>query len=313
MMNPLVSIMGIGCWQIGGAHEINGVQNGWQPISTNDRIKLIERAIELGFTFFDTASSYGDGESEEILGLGIHNSGSKEKVQICTKISSKQLDANGGPNWLSFEKTLQQSISRLKVEKIDTLLFHNPSKDLICERYKDLFELAKLKSLVDSYGISLHFVDDYRKASEIKFGNKFQWNFSILEKRALNFFENNKTNKKLTFIARSLLYRGLLTDRFLEEGVEVKFNDERSKLPKDLVTWVYKNGLKIQKLAEELGLTLSELAILYGVMNPVTSIGLIGVRTLENLDSLEKLICMSNTKIESCYEVARNYVPFSLD
>ena len=81
-MNSLISKMGLGCWQIGGHHQLNGVNNGWQPMEKSKRVALIERAIELGFSFFDTASGYGNGESEEILGLGISNSKKRDRVKI---------------------------------------------------------------------------------------------------------------------------------------------------------------------------------------------------------------------------------------
>ena len=95
--------------------------------------------------------------------------------------------------------------------------------------------------------------------------------------------------------------------------MEARFSDARSQLALNLLKWVFKNGVKIQQLAKEMELTVAELAILYGVMNLVTSIGLIGVRTFENLDSLEKLIGMSQTQIQTCYELASNYEPSSFD
>ena len=103
---------------------MNGVCNGWEPIEKYERVALIERAIELGFKFFDTASGYGDGESEEILGLGIRNSVNRDTIKICTKINLRDLEENGGYTWSSFEKSIQKSLQRLNVEKVDTLLFH---------------------------------------------------------------------------------------------------------------------------------------------------------------------------------------------
>lgn len=312
-MNSFISKIGIGCWQIGGNHQLNGVNNGWQPMERNKRVALVERAIELGFTFFDTAYGYGDGESEEILGAGIRNSGTSNKVQVCTKISVTNLDENGGCNWRSFEKTIQKSLARLNIEKVDLLLFHSPPQKFLCEKYRDFFEEAKARSIVGDYGVSLRTIDDLDLAYKLNFGQTFQWNFSVLEKRAIKFLEAYKTDKRFTFIGRSLLYRGLLTEKFINTGVETKFNDARSQLDLDLLKWVYKNAVRIRQLAKEVDLTISQLAILYAVMNPAVSIGLIGIRTFDNLDSLENLIGMSQSKIQSCYEIATNYTPLSID
>lgn len=312
-MNSLILKMGLGCWQIGGHQQLNGVNNGWQPMEKSKRVALIERAIELGFSFFDTASGYGNGESEEILGLGISNSKKRDRVKICTKISIATLDENGGFNWQSFEKSIQRSLERLGVDKVDLLLFHGPPQEFISERYRDFFEEAKARSVIGNYGVSPRTIADLDQAIKLDFGTTFQWNFSVLEKRAVKLLEAYKTDKSYTFIGRSILYRGLLTEKFINAGTETKFHDARSQLNLDLVNWVYKNGLRLRQLAADLDLTISQLAIIYAVMNPALCIGLIGVRTFENLDSLERLMSMSQSKIQACYEVATNFTPLPSD
>jgi len=301
--------MGFGCWQIGGNHHVNGVCNGWEPIEKYERVALIERAIELGFKFFDTASGYGDGESEEILGLGIRNSVNRDTIKICTKINLRDLEENGGYTWSSFEKSIQKSLQRLNVEKVDTLLFHSPPQELICEKFLNFFEEAKARKLVDNYGISARSFADLDRAIQINFGQTLQWNFSILEKRAIKILEAQEIDDSFTFIGRSVLYRGLLTEKFVKSGANTKFFDARSQLNFDLVDWVHKNAVILQRQVEDLNVSISDLAIIFAVMNPSVNVGLIGVRTFENLDSLEKLICMNRAEVRACYEIANNFTP----
>lgn len=187
-MNSLISTIGFGCWQICGHHQLNGVNNGWKPMKRAKRAALIERAIELGFSFFDTASRYGNGESEEILGLGISNSKKRDRVKICTKISVITLDKNGRFNWRSFEKSIRRSLERLNVDKVALLLFHSPLQDLECERYQDFFKEAKARSMIGNYVVSPRTIADLDKTIKLDFGHTFQWNFSILEKRAMKIF-----------------------------------------------------------------------------------------------------------------------------
>lgn len=89
----------------------------------------------------------------------------------------------------------------------------------------------------------------------------------------------------------------MLTETFINAGTETKFHDARSQLNLDLVNWAYKNALKLRQLA-----------IIFAVMNTALSIGLIGVRTFENLDSLVRLVSMNQYKIQGCYEVVNKYI-----
>ena len=85
------------------------------------------------------------------------------------------------------------------------------------------------------------------------------------------------------------------------------FNDARSQLSQDLLDWVYSNIFKIKEIAESVGLTISELAILYGANNPTTRLGLVSIRSFDNLNSLEKLINLSQLDIETCYRAATRF------
>lgn len=308
-MHTLKEKMGFGCWQIGGNHQVNGVCNGWEPMEKHERVALIERAIELGFKFFDTASGYGDGESEVLLGLGIRNSSKRDRVKICTKINVTNLEENGGYTWKSFEKTIQKSLQRINVEKIDTLLFHSPPPDFICEKYRDFFDEAKARSIIGNYGVSARNVEDLDKAIKLNFGQTLQWNFSVLEKRAIKLLEAHKIDKGFTFIGRSALYRGLLTEKFINAGTKTKFLDARSQLNLDLLEWVHRNAISLRRQVAEVNISISQLAIIFAVMSPYVDVGLVGVRTFENLDSLEKLICMDQSTVQACYEIANQFIP----
>jgi len=66
-----VSAMGLGCWAIGGPfrHGIRPV--GWGCLDDDELVPAIQRALELGVTFFDTADVCGCGHSERILGRAL--------------------------------------------------------------------------------------------------------------------------------------------------------------------------------------------------------------------------------------------------
>ena len=62
-----VSAMGLGCWAVGGPWTINGSPAGWSGVDDAESLRAINRAFELGVTFFDTAANYGAGHRERVL------------------------------------------------------------------------------------------------------------------------------------------------------------------------------------------------------------------------------------------------------
>src|SRR3712207_3110262 len=70
-----VSEIGFGAWAIGG--------DAWGPVEDADSLAAIERALELGINFIDTADVYGDGRSESLVSKAI--SGRRDEVILSTK------------------------------------------------------------------------------------------------------------------------------------------------------------------------------------------------------------------------------------
>src|ERR1041384_5899737 len=116
-----VSEIGFGAWGIGGATP-GATSYG----ATDDRVSLraIEKALDLGITFFDTSNVYGYGHSEELLGQVL--AGRRAQAVIATKAG---LVRYGDPVDLSpdaIRTSLEQSLCRLRTDRVDLLLLHNP-------------------------------------------------------------------------------------------------------------------------------------------------------------------------------------------
>jgi aryl-alcohol dehydrogenase-like predicted oxidoreductase len=77
------SALGMGCWAIGGPYHGGTNQYGWGTTDDSESLRAIHRAHDLGVTLFDTASSYGAGHSEKILGQAV--AGYRDDVVIATK------------------------------------------------------------------------------------------------------------------------------------------------------------------------------------------------------------------------------------
>jgi aryl-alcohol dehydrogenase-like predicted oxidoreductase len=129
-----VSRLCLGCMNFGSDAE-------WMLDDREESKEVIERAIEHGITFFDTANVYSRGESEEILGEAL--SGRREEVVIATKVYGRM---RGGPNGqgLSRRHVLEEadaSLDRLDTEYIDLYQIH---------RWDDRTPIVETLSALDS-------------------------------------------------------------------------------------------------------------------------------------------------------------------
>src|SRR5581483_11249451 len=153
-----VSALGLGCWAIGGPFLLDGLPDGWGDIDDAESLRAIQRAIELGVTFFDTADVYGTGHSERILGQAIK--GQRDKVIIATKFGFTYDEAqraitgqNYTPQYIRW--ACEASLRRLQTDYIDLYQLHawNIPQEQTGEIWATLDQL-KSEGLIRAYGWS---------------------------------------------------------------------------------------------------------------------------------------------------------------
>ena len=155
-----ITPVGFGSWAIGG----DNWQFGWGAQDDGDAIAAIERAVELGINWIDTAAVYGLGHSEELVGKAV--AGLKLKPYIFTKCSMVWNDRRQMGNSLkadSIRRECEGSLKRLNVDAIDLYQIHWPNPDADIE--EGWQEMARLKEegLVRHIGVSNFSVDQLRR------------------------------------------------------------------------------------------------------------------------------------------------------
>jgi aryl-alcohol dehydrogenase-like predicted oxidoreductase len=123
-----VSRLALGCMSYGdptvpGAHR-------W-ALTENDAATFFRQAIELGITLWDTANSYQNGTSEELVGRAIDRYSRREDIVLATKVFGRMHDGPGGRG-LSRKAILEQvdaSLRRLGTEYIDLYQIHRFDPD----------------------------------------------------------------------------------------------------------------------------------------------------------------------------------------
>jgi aryl-alcohol dehydrogenase-like predicted oxidoreductase len=101
-------------------------------VDDDESVRAVQRAIDLGVFFFDTADAYGAGHSERVLGRAL--AGRREHVVIATKFSNvfdestKQMTgSNASPEYI--RQACEASLRRLNTDTIDLYQFHNGGYD----------------------------------------------------------------------------------------------------------------------------------------------------------------------------------------
>jgi aryl-alcohol dehydrogenase-like predicted oxidoreductase len=154
--------LGMGCWAIGGPFFAGDIPLGWGDVDDNESVAAIDRAIELGIRFFDTASNYGAGHSEEVLGRAV---GARDDIVIATKfgfatdpVTKQAIGAFTDAPFI--RRSVETSLRRLKRERLDLLQLH--LNDFPLEQSDDVFdslETLRGEGKIDAFGWSTDFAD----------------------------------------------------------------------------------------------------------------------------------------------------------
>jgi len=106
-----VSAIGLGCMNM---------SSGYGPADDQESIKLLNKAIDIGITFLDTAELYGFGHNEELLGKAVSNR--RSEYILATKCGLSKQRINGNPD--DIEQSCNDSLKRLQTDVIDLYYLH---------------------------------------------------------------------------------------------------------------------------------------------------------------------------------------------
>ncbi len=226
-----VSAMGLGCWAIGGPWTLNGSQAGWGVMDDAESVRAIQRAIERGVNFFDTAANYGAGHSERLLGQALK--GRRDQIVIATKFgyhvdeAAKRVTPYGEKEEDSdvashLRADVEASLKRLDTDYIDVYQLH--VWGLAIEKALDvregLEELVK-EGKIRTYGWSTDRTDAVQAFSTSPNCGVVQQQFSVLDGNAELLALCERLD--LASLNRGPLGMGLLTGKFAPDS---SFSDD---------------------------------------------------------------------------------------
>ena len=217
-----VSAMGLGCWAIGGPWRWLDGQGGWGDIDDNESVRAIQRALDLGITFFDTAANYGTGHSERILARALADK--RDQVVIATKFgfnvneAEKQVTFRQDDHLLHVRAECENSLRNLSTDVIDLYQLH--VWDYPLEKVPAMVEL--LESLVSEgkiryYGWSTDSVEGARLFAEGKHCVAIQHDLNVVSDTPEMLKLCEELN--LASVNRSPLARGALSGKYTKDTV----------------------------------------------------------------------------------------------
>jgi aryl-alcohol dehydrogenase-like predicted oxidoreductase len=218
-----VSALGMGCWAIGGPWTFNGAPAGWSEVDDTESMRALQRAFDLGITFFDTAANYGAGHSERLLGQAFRDR--RNEVVIATKFGYDVDEAtrsvsNYGPDEADSDvagrlrSDVQASLKRLDSDYIDVYQLHVGG--LAIDRAldaRDVLEQLVSDGLIRTYGWSTDRADAVRAFSTLRGCGVVQQGLSVLDEADPALLAICDEHD-LASINRGPLGMGLLTGKF---------------------------------------------------------------------------------------------------
>ncbi|GAB4001840.1 aldo/keto reductase [Spirosoma daeguense] len=243
----LTSRLGFGTWQFGGPNVINGNPTGWGKVDKSEAIRAIHVAIEQGINFFDTADSYGRGQSEQILQEALK--GQSGNQLICTKFGNRQTP-DGQPiqdysaDYLT--EAVEASLGRLGRDTLDILLLHSPPDSFDWSTYDTTpFEDLKKAGKIRFYGVSSRSVYGAKRVIEAGFGNVVEVIYNALDRRAEELLFPMPTANEYFFIGRVPLASGFLNPRYLTSEPSFAPDQYRHYLPERDRNWLLDSARKL--------------------------------------------------------------------
>ncbi|SDK96171.1 aldo/keto reductase [Aliiruegeria lutimaris] len=154
--------LGMGCWAIGGPFWAEDAPLGWGEVDDGESIRAIHAALDAGARYFDTASVYGAGHSEVVLGAALKG---REDVVISTKIGnlfdakSKQVTGNVATREEAVQE-IEGCLRRLGRDHVDMIFLHlNEMTPEEAAPIFDALEAARSAGKIGSFGWSTDFPD----------------------------------------------------------------------------------------------------------------------------------------------------------
>jgi aryl-alcohol dehydrogenase-like predicted oxidoreductase len=274
-----VSVIGLGTWAMG--------QRSWGHVEDADSIAAIQKALDIGINFIDTAAVYGFGHSEQVVGQAIRRR--RRKAVIATKCGLAWDEASGKIwNDASRDGVIAQterSLERLGIDCIDLMQIHwpdpmNPLQDAM-EALVTLRDQGKIRAI----GLSNCSAEQMRECMKHGPVHSLQPPYSLLNREIENEILPFCREQKVAVLAYSPMAKGILTGKYAKEA-HFDDDDVRSHDP-NFAGDRFRRNLeivgKIRAVGAHVGKTPAQVAVNWVISQPGLTCAICGAKTVEQV------------------------------
>jgi aryl-alcohol dehydrogenase-like predicted oxidoreductase len=280
-----VSEIGYGMWGMGG----------WTGSDDDESLAALQRAVDLGCNFFDTAWAYGEGHSEKLLGQ-IVRANSAKKIYTATKIPPKNLkwpSRRGSTLEDAFppehiEQYVHSSLKNAGLESFDLVQFHVWEDAWVDDdRWAKTMDELRSAGLVKAVGISINRWEPWNGVRTVKSGliDSVQVIYNIFDQNPEDDLFPACVEMDTAVIARVPFDEGSLTGTLTNESKWPE-GDWRNIyfVPENLIPTVERADA-LKPIAARAEINMPEMALRFILGNPVVSTIIPGMRKLSHVDS----------------------------
>ena len=282
-----ITPLGFGSWAVGGG----GWQFGWGSQDDRESIAAINRALDRGINWIDTAAVYGLGHSEEIVAQAVK--GRAERPYIFTKCSmvwDQEGNIRHSLKRDSIRREVEDSLRRLQIETIDLYQIHWPDPLADIEEGWSTLSDLKREGKVRYIGVSNFNVEQLRRAMKIDRVDSLQPPYSLIKPQVddeiLPFCERNG----IGVLVYSPMMSGLLSGRMTRERVSHFHDDDwRRNKPEFQEPRLYRNlwlAELLKNIGRQDGLSAGEIAIAWTLRLSAVTGAIVGGRSPEQVDGI---------------------------
>jgi aryl-alcohol dehydrogenase-like predicted oxidoreductase len=300
-----LSEIGFGAWTIGS--------DWWGHIDDATALAMLQRAFDLGITYYDTADQYGQGRSERLIGEAFK--GRRDQIVIGGKFGydfynnplppgHSEMPQNFEPGFIRF--ALEQSLSRLGTDYLDLWLVHNArmsaiDDDAIWATLADLQREGKVREYGVALGPAIGWRDEGLRAMQTRPIKSMQIIYNMVEQDPARAFFPVAEERGVGLLVRVPHSSGLLEGKFTLETT-FDANDHRSFRKREWLVDGLKKLEQLKFLTEGRDATIGQMALRYCLAQRTVSTVL---PNLYNMEQLEEFAAASDVPDLTPEEVAR--------
>jgi len=266
--NLMISEISLGTVELGLDYGIRPTGADARPDQATAS-RLLNRALDLGINYIDTARLYG--VSEEVVGRALRER--RAEYVLATKVPVFADEGLAGEALKQrVTGAVHESLSALQTETVDIMMLHSPpSVAVLPQEIHEVLEGFREQGAIRYLGVSVYGKEDALEAIECGQYDCIQIAYSLLDRRPEGRALSAALEEDIGIVVRSVLLKGVLT--------------HRAQMLPDALAPLKEAAGQLEALASKASLSLPEMAYRYVLAHPAAQTALVGTARLEELEA----------------------------